>query len=195
MVYTYTINGLLVQTGDIICTTDGEEGIIPGQFWRLIGKLVPGAVDHIAIYVGPKGRCVEAGAKGVVTFEVEGNVWIAEEMREQRGQLIDTLYGAAYPLRDKGFSEEEETKIRSSVANYCLMQAAVNKPYNLNFLNSQTEDAFYCSQLAYKAYLPHGIDLNTGQGVPNIKGTSSIIFPQEIWSGCSHQRFTDEHLA
>ena len=195
MVYTYTINGLLVQTGDIICPTDGEEGIIPGQFWRLIGKLVPGAVDHIAIYVGPRGRCVEAGAKGVITFEVEGNVWIAEEMREQRAQLIDTLYGVAYPLRDKGFSEEEETKIRSSVANYCLTQAVANKPYNLNFLNSQTEDAFYCSQLAYKAYLPHGIDLNTGQGVPNIKGTSSIIFPQEIWSGCSHQRSTDEHPA
>ena len=135
MVYTCTINGLLVQTGDIICTTDGEEGIFPGQFWRLIGKLVPGAVDHIVIYVGPRGHCVEAGAKGVIAFEVEGNVWVAEEMREQRGQLIDTLYGVAYPLRDKGFPEEEEREIRSSVANYCLAQVAANKPYNLNFLN------------------------------------------------------------
>ena len=106
MIYTYRINGLLVQTGDIICTTDGERGIIPGEFWRLIGKLVPGAVDHIVIYVGPRGRCVEAGAKGVITFEVEGNTWVAREMTEQRGPLIDTFYGVAYPLGGKGYSEE-----------------------------------------------------------------------------------------
>lgn len=195
VIYTYRINGLLVQTGDIICTTDGERGIIPGEFWRLIGKLVPGAVDHIVIYVGPRGRCVEAGAKGVITFEVEGNTWVAREMTEQRGPLIDTFYGVAYPLGGKGYSEEEEAQIRSSVADYCLAQAAANKPYNLNFLDSQTEDAFYCSQLAYKAYLPHGIDLNTGQGVPNVKGTSRIIFPQEIWSGCIHRRAMNEPLA
>jgi hypothetical protein len=193
MIYTYRMNGLLVQTGDIICTTDGAEGIIPGEFWRLLGKLIPGAVDHIVIYVGPKGRCVEGGAKGVITFEVKGDIWVAKEMRKQRGPLIDTLYGVAYPLIDKGFSEEEEAKIRIGVANYCLAQAAANKPYNLNFLDSQTEDAFYCSQLAYKAYLPYGIDLNTGQGVPNVKGTSSIIFPQEIWSGCVHRRATESN--
>ena len=91
-------------------------------------------------------------------------------------------------------SEEEEAQIRSSVADYCLAQAAANKPYNLNFLDSQTEDAFYCSQLAYKAYLPHGIDLNSGQGVPNVKGTSRIIFPQEIWSGCIHRRAMNDLL-
>jgi uncharacterized protein YycO len=74
------------------------------------------------------------------------------------------------------------------VADYCLAQAAANKPYNLNFFDPDTERAFYCSQLAYKAYIAHGIDLNTGQGVPDIPGTSSIVFPQEIWSGCQHQR-------
>lgn len=191
MIHTYRINGLLIQTGDIICTTIRDERIMPGDFWRLIGRLVPGAVDHVAVYVGPEGRCVEAGARGVVTFEA-GHIWMAKEMRKQRG-FIDILYGIAYPLRDRDFSEGEQTKIRSSVANYCLAQAAANKPYNLNFLNSQTGDAFYCSQLAYKAYLPHGIDLNTEQGVPNLRGTRSIVFPQEIWSGCSHQRCTISH--
>jgi hypothetical protein len=187
MIYSYEINGLLVQTGDIICTTDGAEGILPGEFWRLLGKLVPGDVDHIAIYTGPKGRCVESGARGVVTFEVKGGSWIAEEMQRQRGPFVDTLYGIAYPLMGRELSKKEEARVRIGVADYCLDQAAANKPYNLNFLNPQTGDAFYCSQLAYKAYLSYGIDLNTGQGVPNLKGTSSIIFPQEIWSGCPHR--------
>ena len=33
-------------------------------------------------------------------------------------------------------------------------------------MNSRTEKAFYCSQLAYKAYLKQGINLNTGKGIP-----------------------------
>jgi uncharacterized protein YycO len=69
-----------------------------------------------------------------------------------------------------------------------LTQAALQKPYNINYLDSQTEDAFYCSQLAYQAYLRHGIDLNTGLSIPNLKGTESIIYPQEMWAGCFHRR-------
>ena len=188
MVYTYTIDGLLVRTGDVICTTDGELDIMPGDFWRLLGRLLPGEVGHVAVYVGPEGRCVEAAGRGVVAFEVEGHTWAAERMVEQRGRFIDRLYGVAYPLRDRDLSQEKEAEIRQSVANYCLAQAAANKPYNINFLNPDTEEAFYCSQLPYKAYLAHGINLNTGQGVPNLVGTSSIVFPQEIWSGCRHQK-------
>ena len=188
MVYTYTIDGLLARTGDVICTADGELDIMPGDFWRLLGRLLPGEVGHVAVYVGPEGRCVEAAGRGVVMFEVEENTWAAERMVEQRGRFIDRLYGVAYPLQGRGLSQEEEAEIRQSVANYCLAQAAANKPYNINFLNPDTEEAFYCSQLPYKAYLAHGINLNTGQGVPNLVGTSSIVFPQEIWSGCRHQK-------
>jgi len=189
MIYSYEINGLQVKTADLICTTDGGDSIIAGQFWRLIAKFIPGDVDHIVIYVGPEGRCVEAGAKGcVITFEAKNHKWDAYEMEPQR-RLIDTLYGVAYPLRDKTFSEDGKAKIRKSVADYCLAQAEAGKPYNFNFLDSQTDDAFYCSQLAYKAYLRHDIDLNTGRGVPNIPGTGSVIFPQEIWSGCSNKKY------
>jgi hypothetical protein len=192
MIHKYTINGLTVRTGDLICTTDGSENFVSGQFWRMIGKLIPGDVDHIVIYVGPEGRCVEAGAKGcVITFDARNHQWDAYKMETQRG-LIDTLYGVAYPLKDKNFSEDAEAGIRKSVASYCLAQAEAGKPYNINFLNSQTDEAFYCSQLAYKAYLAHGIDLNTGKGVPNIPGTSSVIFPQEIWSGCPNRKVKEQ---
>jgi hypothetical protein len=188
MDYTYVIDGVRIQTGDIICTVDGEPDILPGDFWRLLGRLLPGEVGHIVVYVGPQGRCVEAGARGVVTFEVEENAWVPKNMMGQRGRFLDRFYGVAYPLRGRGLSEEEETRIRQGVADYCLAQAAANKPYNLNFFDPDTETAFYCSQLAYKAYLKHGINLNTDLGVPNLVGTSSIVFPQEIWSGCKHQR-------
>lgn len=106
MIHEYQINGLQIKTGDLICTTDGGDSDIRCQFWRLVGKLIPGEVDHIVVYVGPKGRCVEAGAKGsVITFDMAGNTWDAEKMEEARGALIDTFYGIAYPLADKGLTE------------------------------------------------------------------------------------------
>jgi len=33
----------------------------------------------------------------------------------------------------------------------------VGKPYNLNFFDPETAKAFYCSQLAYKAYQSVGL--------------------------------------
>jgi hypothetical protein len=189
MIYSYKINGLDVQTGDIICTTHAEQGYVLGQVWRLIGMLIPGVVDHVVVYVGPGGRCVEAGAKlRVVTFNIKDSIWDASKMRRARGPLVDTFYGIVYPLAGKRIGKERQMAIRERVARYCLKQAKAKKPYNLAFLDSMTEKAFYCSQLAYKAYLREGLDLNTGKGVPRIPGTESIIFPQEIWSGCRHNR-------
>ncbi len=186
-VHTYQIDGLPVQTGDLICTTTGGRSVFAGFLWRMFGMVIPGPVDHIAVYVGPGGRCVEAGAKLCVsTFEVPDNTWNDLEMVEVRGPLFDSLYGIAYPLAGRALAREEEARIRCAVARYCLQQAG--KPYNPLFTESQTDAAFYCSQLAYKAYLEQGIDLNTGQGVPNIPGLESIVFPQEIWVGCVHAK-------
>ena len=97
MVYTYEIEGIPLQTGDVICTMNGKPDILPGEFWRLIGRLVPGDVDHVAIYLGPNGRCAEAGARGVITFEVPNGHWDTEHMALQRGLLFDTFYGVASP--------------------------------------------------------------------------------------------------
>ena len=70
MIHTFEIEGLAIQTGDIICTSNGKPDILPGEFWRLVGRLVPGDVDHVMMYVGPEGRCVEAGSRGVITFDM-----------------------------------------------------------------------------------------------------------------------------
>ncbi len=186
--YSFTINGIAVKTGDLICTTDGGDSIPAGQFWRLIGKFIPGDVDHIAVYIGPEGKCVEAGGKGrVISFEMDGNDWNAKQMMGQRN-MLDQLYGIADPLAEMGLSKDDDIAIRRSIADYCLTQAMLRKPYNINFFNSATEDAFYCSQLAYKAYLRHGIDFNSGKGVSEIPGTQSIIFPQEVWASCNKKQ-------
>jgi hypothetical protein len=193
-IYTYQIEGIALQTGDIICTMNGKPDILPGEFWRFVGRLVPGDVDHIAIYVGPNGRCIEAGAHGVIKFTVFDEEWNTERMARRRGLLFDTFYGVASPLGGLGASEEEEHAMRKTVAAYCLVQ--VGKPYNLNFLNAETEDAFYCSQLAYKAYQQVGIDLNTGLAMEQLPGTNAIIYPQEIWDGFFHRAAKrDQHPA
>ena len=185
MIHTYQIEGIPLQTGDIICTMNGKPNILPGQFWWLVGRLVPGDVDHAAIYTGPEGRCVEAGAHGVIKFTVFKGQWDAQRMARRRGHLFDTFYGIASPLDGLGLPEEEEHILRTKVAEYCLAQ--VGKPYNLNFLKSDTEEAFYCSQLAYKAYQQIGINLNTGLAMEQIPGTNAIMYPQEIWDGSSHR--------
>jgi hypothetical protein len=184
MVYSYQINGVVLQTGDIICTNNGKAEILPGQFWRLVGRLIPGEVDHVAIFTGPASRCVEAGALGVATFEVPDGVWDAGRMAFERGLLIDSFHGAVRPLDGVRCTEAEEEQMRERVASYCLAQ--IGKPYNLNFLESEIESAFYCSQLAYKAYQQIGINLNTGLALERVAGTNQIIFPQEIWSGFPH---------
>ena len=187
-VYTYEINGISIKTGDLICTVDGNPSFLIGQFWWIIGKLIPGDVDHIVIYVGPGDRCVEAGAKGkVITFNVQGKKWDPQLMFEQR-YIMDNLYGIADPIAGRDFTPDQENQIRLSAVKYCLQQAKEEKPYNLNFIDSDTEKAFYCSQLAYKAYKPHNINLNTNRSIPNIPFTDSIVFPQEIWAECNKKQ-------
>lgn len=191
-IYTYQIEGIALQTGDIICTMNGKPDILPGEFWRLVGRLVPGDVDHVALYIGPNGRCIEAGARGVIKFTVFDGQWNTDRMARRRGLLFDTFYGVASPIDGLEVSEEEEAEMRARVAQYCLAQ--VGKPYNLNFLSTETEESFYCSQLAYKAYQQIGIDLNTGLAMEKIPGTNAIIYPQEIWDGFSHREAKrDQH--
>ena len=192
MIYNYTICGVPVQTGDLICATDGRPDILPGEFWRLIGKLLPGDVDHVIVYLGPEGRCVESSGRGVITFEVKESCWNSQDLIIERGLLVDTFYGVVYPLKDRGLSETEERRIREDIADYCLAQ--VGKPYNINFLDPECESAFYCTQLAYKAYQRHGINLNTGLATSGLPGSDKVVYPQEIWEGFPHQKAEEEKV-
>ncbi len=189
MIYTHRINGLTIKTGDILCMRDGATSGWLGQIWQLIGYLVPGKIDHIIQYVGPGGRFVEAGARGVIAFEMPGKRWDASKVSDLR-LLVDTLVGVAYPLQGLNLSTEEEEQIRAKVAAYCLDH--VGKPYNVNFLAVATNDAFYCSQLAYLAYRNAGIDI----GVAPVKlleedqdateSTPLLVLPTMLLDNCKH---------
>lgn len=101
--------------------------------------------------------------------------------------MLDRFYGVVYPLADLGLAPDDERGIRENVARFCLEQATFSKPYNLNFFDPDTDGAFYCSQLIYKAYLAEGINLNTNQGTP--AGLfAAIVFPQELWDTCAHRK-------
>jgi hypothetical protein len=190
-IYTHIYNGLRITTGDVLCMHDGDENSTFGRIWRYLGLLVPGEIDHTIVYIGPGGRCIESGAKGVIAFEMPGETWEAQTLYSQRW-LSDSLVGVAYPLEGLPLSTIEEAHIRSGVAEYCLKQAELSKPYNPNYFDPQREGAFYCSQLVYKAYLAQGIDLNRDTGVPS-GVVSRIVFPQEIWNGCFHRRVEPIH--
>jgi cell wall-associated NlpC family hydrolase len=190
MIYTHQFNGIPLQTGDIICTRDGVPDGLYGRFWLLVGRALPGDVDHCAIYIGPGGRCVEAGPGGVIAYEMVDEQWDAAPLIEQR-LFVDQLYGIAYPLANRGLSSAEEQQIRAGVAQYCLEQVALKKPYNFDFPDPDKDSAFYCSQLVYKAYLEQGIDLNVTPELPaaNLANLlQRIVFPEEIWESCSNCR-------
>lgn len=153
MIYSYRLNGLPVKTGDILCTSDGSDDGWFGRLWHMIGYLVPGRIDHVIMYIGPEGRCVEAGGRGVIEFTMPGQRWDAAHVAKTR-LLADRLVGVAYPLQGLALDPTEEENIRAAVATYCLDH--IGKPYNPNFLNLVTNEAFYCSQLIYLAYREAG---------------------------------------
>ena len=93
MIHTYQIEGITLQTGDIICTMNGKPDILPGEFWLLVGRLVPGDVDHVAIYTGPQGRCVEAGTHGVIKYTVFDGQWNTERMARRREPVSPERHG------------------------------------------------------------------------------------------------------
>ncbi len=191
MIYEYEYSGVPVKTGDIICTTDGVPGSLFGALWSALGYLVPGDVDHCVVYLGPQGQCVESAARGVIVYDMPGPTWNAAPLAGRR-LLNDRLYGVAYPLAGRGLSSEDENSIRATVAQYCLNRARPHKPYNPNFFDAQTDGAYYCSQLVYKAYLAQGIDLNTNHGVPRGPWLDPIVFPIEIWHACRERRRAPE---
>lgn len=146
MVYRFSINGCQLKSGDVIFTKDGTNSVYSLSYWAL-GKLIPGEVDHSVLYVGPGGLCVEAGIFGVISFTADDR-WDARTMFAERG-MLDSFIAASSVLAGRGLSAGDEYAARSFVRAYAL--GSVGKPYNMNFLQPESEWALYCSQLVYLA--------------------------------------------
>jgi hypothetical protein len=186
MIYTHEFEGVRARSGDILFTRDGTPGSLFGGLWGLLGRILPGDLDHVALYVGPGVRFIESAAKGVVVCEMPGPGWNAAACAGER-LLLDELVGIADPLASRGLPPEDQNRIRESVVAYCLEQVAERKPYNVNFFDPGTDGAFYCSQLVYKAYLPQGINLHGRSEADELPFAQGIVFPEDIWNAC-HER-------
>lgn len=187
MIHSHSFNGVVARSGDVLFTRDGTPNSIFGQLWRAFGHILPGDLDHVALYVGPGVRFVESAANGVVLVDMAGDTWDAERYARER-LLLDELVGVANPLAGQGLSEADETRIREGVVAYCLKQVSERKPYNLNFFDPEKEGAFYCSQLVYKAYARFGIELHgIGQADANPL-MAPIVLPEDIWNACADKQ-------
>jgi len=82
----HAFNRLRIETGDLLCMAGGDQDDMQGQFWRVLGTLLPVPIDHIVIYLGPDARHIEAGPKGVGLFEMAGSSWFAKPLAKQSGR-------------------------------------------------------------------------------------------------------------
>lgn len=183
MIYTHAFNGVTAKTGDILFTRDGDPGSLFGKFWRLIGRLFPSDYSHAALYLGPGVRFIESAAKGVEVVEFQGDTWDSTSYGKER-LLVDQLIGIGDPVAGRGISPAREIEIRENVVAYCMEQARTEKPYNIDFFNPDTDGAFYCSQLIYKAYKAQGINLHVEIGEDADSPFASIVLPEDLWAGC-----------
>ncbi|MDD7267193.1 MAG: YiiX/YebB-like N1pC/P60 family cysteine hydrolase [Lachnospiraceae bacterium] len=64
-------------------------------------------------------------------------------------------------MRGLGVTVKRTTNLEDrTAADWCYNQ--IGKPYNFNFLNTETRSSFYCSQLVWAAFLDNfGINLDT----------------------------------
>lgn len=193
MLHDHIFDGLPLRPGDVLCLRDGSDRSVYGRVWSAIGALVPGEIDHCALYAGPAGRCVEANVYGVRVIDMAGDHWDAHALVRERF-LLDTLVGVAYPLAGRGLSDSEECRIREAVVAYCIEQEAAGRPFNFNLLDATNSARTYCSQLIAEAYRREGIELDSNTGVPTHRVFSRAVFPQELWNGCPHRRVGSTHL-
>jgi len=186
MIHRHRIDGVPVCTGDILCTRDGDATGLVGVLWRGIGALVPGEIDHCALYIGPGSRFVEADARGVSVLSMPGDSWNSGVLLRKR-LFVDTFVGVAYPLEGRRLPRRQQDRLRMSVAAYCLSQAASGKRFNFNLLDATNPRRTYCSQLIAEAYRSEGINLDGKRGTTMARVPRHAILPESLWRGSPHR--------
>lgn len=102
-----------------------------------------------------KNVAIESIDKGVSRL---GNTWYKDKKQAYGVTVIDTT-----------------SKQDARAADWASRQ--VGKPYNINYLNVDQRDSFYCSQLVWAAFLDTAsVDLNT-------KDNGKMIHPMELVEG------------
>jgi uncharacterized protein YycO len=117
-----------------------RKGVILISLDKSNGKM--GFIGHAAIIYN-ETRVVEALMQGNAEVTIGPNDWFLSK-------------NDCTAVTVSGTSMEQDAE----AAEWCYRQ--LGKPYNFNFLDVDTRDSFYCSQLVWAAYKDcHSIDLNT----------------------------------
>lgn len=135
-----------------------------GSFGDILVSLIidsgsVGFAGHAGIVSSNSTITIESYAQSCSPINKDGVQYYDNTWGTQSGALLVRPYNA-------------------TIANF--QQAAlfasqkIGKPYNWNFTNKTTTDAYYCSQLVWQAWLSAGIDCETGS-VPN-----AIIAPADL---------------
>jgi len=95
-------------------------------------------IGHAGMVYGA-GITVEGAREGVVT---RSNNW-------------EYRYWTVFGINVSGTSAADDAE----AVEWAMSQ--INKPYNWNFFNIETQSEYYCSQLVWRAFERHGVDLNT----------------------------------
>jgi len=186
VIHRYRIQGVPVLTGDILCTRDGDSKGLIGAFWKALGSVVPGEIDHCALYLGPGTRFIEADARGVSVLSMPGQRWDAEALFHRR-LFVDTFVGVAYPLHGLRIPQRQQGRVRLSIANYCLAQHAAGKAFNFNLLDATNPRRTYCSQLIIEAYRSQGIHLDGRRETRRTSILRHAVLPDALWRGSPHR--------
>jgi len=144
------LNTCDMQRGDILLSHR------LGALYVAQEALFNGYWTHAGIYVG-EGLITESSGR------IECSPWWQPWTCLSPQPGVET-----HPILESGFWDATDWAIlwpsatvaqRDSAARYAMAQTG--KPYNWDYLNKQTEDSFYCSQLAWRAYETQGIDLDS----------------------------------
>lgn len=136
--------------GDIIVNTSGSTSL---------GSIGISYIGHAAIVSNDANITIESWPKSNSPIDIDGVQQYDNDWAGVSGTMLVRPNGAT------------TTQYRTAVA---FAEKQIGKPYNWNFLNKNTTDSFYCSQLVWQAWLDAGINCETGS-TPN-----AVIAPADL---------------
>lgn len=114
-------------------------------------------IGHAAIVSHSSDTTIESFKENYSPIGVDGVQYYTNVWHNKKG---------AFWLRAKKAS----AALNTAAVNYASNQ--VGKPYNINFLDKERTDCFYCSQLVWQSWFTVGIDIDSNGG--------SIVSPVDI---------------
>ena len=160
-----------LQKGDILLAF-GELNSIPQTARMIAGTYW----FHVALYVDD-----QSDFDGELLAHATGSKsYVSDPDQVKTESVYETYWWTGEELYDWAVIRPLTTDaVKAQAATYARSKADQDNPhilYNLNFLDKNNEDKFYCSQLAWKAYEKQGLDLEADTGLIN-----PVVTPDDLY--------------